>query len=325
MRQARRPNTDMLLADIGGTNTRVALASGGAVSPDSIRRYSNRKHGSFFSVLEKYGREMGRIDYNSACVAVAGPVRNGRAHMTNLEWVLDLDTLRQATKAGNVAILNDLEAQGYALGHIPDKHLLPVQGPPCNMPGATRLVVGLGTGFNTAAVFERADTRLVTPSESGQMNFPALGREECAFCEYVAERHGFPSLDRILSGRGLETLFAWRRQLSGSAEQLRAAEIIQAVARNDNRHATQTTRLFVRMLGTVAGNLALTYLPFGGLYLTGGVARAIAPYLTRFGFHESFENKGRFREFMRGFPVFVIDDDYAALTGCAAYLNGYSG
>ncbi|MFZ1726109.1 MAG: glucokinase, partial [Albidovulum sp.] len=86
--------------------------------------------------------------------------------------------------------------------------------------------------------------------------------------------------------------------------------------------ATASGRAFVRLLGAVAGDLALTHLPFGGIYLIGGVARAFAPYLEPFGFAEAFRDKGRFSGFMRDFPVTVIEDDFAALAGCAVYLDG---
>jgi glucokinase len=93
-----------------------------------------------------------------------------------------------------------------------------------------------------------------------------------------------------------------------------------SVHAGDDALATQAARILTRMLGAVAGNLALIQLPFGGVYLVGGVARSLAPYLERFGFAAAFRDKGRFSDFMHGFGVGVIEDDYAALTGCAAHL-----
>jgi glucokinase len=95
---------------------------------------------------------------------------------------------------------------------------------------------------------------------------------------------------------------------------------MQALADGSDARAAAAARVFVRMLGTVAGNLALIQLPFGGVYLIGGVARAMAPWLQEFGFAEAFRDKGRFATFMESFGVGVVEDDYAALTGCAAYL-----
>ncbi len=95
-----------------------------------------------------------------------------------------------------------------------------------------------------------------------------------------------------------------------------------AIATGTDTLASEAGRVFVRMLGTVAGNLALIHLPFGGIYLIGGVARAFTPHLADFGFAEAFRDKGRFAGFMQNFRVSVIEDDYAALTGCAVYLHG---
>ena len=310
-----------LVADIGGTNTRVALSRGAHLIKDTIRRYRNADHGDLASVLSRFLSEMGGVDCKSACVAVAGPVRDGCARMTNLDWVLDLATLEQATRADNVSLLNDLQAQGYALGRLAQDHLRPILTAPVPPANATRLVIGVGTGFNTAAVFEVAGTRLVTPSETGHTNFPALTPEDCALADFVARRHGFPGLDDIVSGRGLENTYAWLTRDDSARAPLKAAEIMDALARGDDPAAIAAVAQFIRMLGRVAGNLALTYLPFGGIYLAGGVARAMAPHLAQFDFAACFADKGRFVDFMAAFPLSVIEDDYAALTGCAAQLD----
>ena len=100
-----------------------------------------------------------------------------------------------------------------------------------------------------------------------------------------------------------------------------AADIMAAILAGEDARAKRAAFQFVRVMGQVAGNLALTHLPFGGVYLTGGVARHFAPHLGRFGFVDAFRDKGRFTTFMAAFPVWSIEDDYAALQGCAVHLN----
>jgi len=124
----------------------------------------------------------------------------------------------------------------------------------------------------------------------------------------------------VLSGRGLERVYAWVSAEAGAREDRRAAEIMAAIEAREPL-ALEAGRIFVRMLGTVAGNLSLIHLPFGGVYLCGGVARAVTPWLAEFGFAEAFRDKGRFSGFMLNFSVHVIEDDYAALTGCAVHLE----
>jgi glucokinase len=181
-------------------------------------------------------------------------------------------------------------------------------------------VIGVGTGFNCAPVFETAAGRFVAPSESGHQNLPARTDADLRLCAHVSTAHGFPAVEDVLSGRGLERIYAWLGQEEDDPREARAADIMAALAAGTDPRALRTAEVFARLLGTVAGNLALIQLPFGGVYLSGGVARAFGPWLARFGFVEAFRDKGRFAGFMGNFGVGVIEDDFAALIGAAAHL-----
>ncbi len=314
------PNTLSLVADIGGTNTRVALARGPEVLTGTIRRYRNADYPGLETVLRAFIAEEDDVDCTGACVAVAGPVRDGRATLTNLDWTIDEASVARAATAEIVAVLNDLQAQGHALGAVAADTLRAVASGPAAAAEATRLVVGIGTGFNVAPVYTDRGRRLVTPSESGHANLPIRTEADLRLCHYVSTAHGFPAVEDVLSGRGLERIYAWLGREAGDPAEAHAAEIMTACADGSDLRAVEAARVFARLLGTVCGNLALIHLPFGGLYLAGGVARAFGPHLARFGFGESFRDKGRFAGFMTNFAVSVIEDDYAALTGCAAHL-----
>lgn len=317
-------DTYSLVADIGGTNTRVALADGRQIVAGTIRRYSNTQFPGLESVLQRYIADEGGVDPKAACVAVAGPVREGRANMTNLDWTIDKETLARATKAETVAILNDLQAQGHALGHLDPSHIRSILPGPEGQPNAARLVVGVGTGFNAAPVFELAQGRIVAPSECGHANLPIRNEMELQLCQFVSTAHGFPAVEDVLSGRGLERVYAFLSKEAGAPSERTAKDIMQSCTDGSDKRAEEAARLFTQMLGTVCGNLSLIQLPFGGVYLVGGVARAFAPHLMNFGFGDAFRDKGRFAGFMSNFAVHVIEDDYAALTGSAAHLVALS-
>ena len=317
-------NKYALVADIGGTNTRVALADGRQILGETIRRYSNADYPGLETVLRRYIDDEGGVDPIAACVAVAGPVRDGRATMTNLNWTIDKDTLARATKAETVAILNDLQAQGHALGYLDDSNIRTIIDGPTGLPNAARLVVGVGTGFNAAPVFDTDKGRLVTPSESGHANLPIRTERELRLCQFVSNAHGFPAVEDVLSGRGLERVYAFLGEEVGISAEAKAKDIMAACADGSDPRATEAAQVFTQILGTVCGNLSLIQLPFGGVYLVGGVARAFAPFLTEFGFGDAFRDKGRFSGFMGNFRVSVIEDDYAALTGSAAHLVALS-
>lgn len=314
------PNTLSLVADIGGTNTRVALADGRRVLPETIRRYRNSDFPGLETVLNRYMDEEGGVDCRAACVDVAGPVRNGRATLTNLDWTIDTATLAHAAKAETVAILNDLQAQGHALGHIAAENLTRIVSGPDPEAHETRLVVNVGTGFNATPVYETGAGRFVAPSECGHANLPIRTDEELSLGQYVSTAHGFPGVEDVLSGRGIERVYAWLGHLADDPREKSSKDIIAALDDGSDPRAEETARVFVRLLGTVCGNLALIHLPYGGVFLVGGLFLGLAPHLSRFGFAEAFRDKGRFAGFMGNFPVDMVTDDYAALTGCAAHL-----
>ncbi|SDZ46552.1 glucokinase [Jannaschia faecimaris] len=306
-----------LVADVGGTNTRVAMARGQHVVTDTIRRYANRDFANLAPVLRQFRADEPGPAPQGACVAVAGPVADGRAELTNLDWSIDSTRLIEATGAQHTAILNDLQAQGHALGNIPAEKCQTIVDVPAR-PGAARLVIGVGTGFNAAPVHETPCGRYVPPSESGHANLPIRTEAEMRLCNFVSTAHGFPAVEDVLSGRGLEQVYRWLSSEGGTPADLLAAEIMGQI--DTDPRARAAVQQFIRILGTVAGNLSLIHLPFGGVYLVGGVARAMGPHLDPMGFDQAFRDKGRFAGFMGNFPVYLVNDDFAALAGGAAHL-----
>ena len=186
--------------------------------------------------------------------------------------------------------------------------------------GATCLVIGIGTGFNSALVLEEPEGRRVPPSESGHANMMVRSAADQAFFDFMVAEQGFAAIEDALSGRGLENIYRWLAQDGDGKPAMTAAEI----TRGADETAQAAMRHFVANLGNTVGNLALIQLPFGSIYMVGGVARAMTPYLKPFGFREHFIDKGRFGEFMERFSVHVIDDDWAALIGCAQHLASRS-
>ena len=322
MPKLQAPDTSdaVLLADIGGTNTRVALAHQGIVARESIRRFSNAAHANLPEILTAYLAEMALSNCAGACIAVAGPVQDGVAEMTNLDWTITPDDVRAATGAPSIAILNDLQAQGHALDRLAPGSLRVVLQGATRPRSETRLVIGVGTGFNAAPVHRTPLGLLVTACESGHASLPLRNEADLRLARHVEAAHGFAGVEDVLSGRGLEWLYTWEASEAGAPAAPRASEIMTRIAAGTDPVAKATARTFVTLLGRVAGDLALNHLPFGGIFLVGGVARAFSPYLSTMGFAEAFRDKGRFSTFLDDFSIRIIEDDYAALEGCASHL-----
>ncbi|MGB1234842.1 MAG: ROK family protein [Planktomarina sp.] len=309
-----------MVIDVGGTNTRIAVAENTLVRVQTIMRYRNDDFPSLQSVIKRFRKETSVDTYAQVCACIAGPVRSGKGSLTNRNWSIDEAELAVAAGAVNGEVINDLQAQGHALESLgPDSLTQVVQGneAPEN---ATRLVVGVGTGFNAAVVVPTFAGKSVPPSEAGHANLPIRNEDQLSLCQFVETAHGFPAIEDVVSGRGLENVYAWRSHVVGSTERLSSTDIMAGVADGSNMRAVEAADLFVSMLGTVCGNLSLVHLPFGGVYLVGGMARAFAPYLRDMGFTEAFRDKGRFSGFMTNFSVYIVEDDYAALAGCASHL-----
>lgn len=305
-----------LVADIGGTNTRVALARGGAVDHDTIRRFRNAGFGALEDVLRSYLDEVAQQP-QAVCVAAAGPVHAGVARMTNLSWVIEAGNVAEATGAGRVRLLNDLQAQGHGVAHLAPGAVKTITPGDAGAPDDARLVIGVGTGFNISPVYPTVAGMLTPPSETGHTGFAPLTEDEAKVARHVIDLHGFCSIEDILSGRGLEQVYTALHPRHATPS---ASDIMAACGAGDDPVARASVQLFVQVLGRVSGDLALGHLPFGGVFMIGGVARAMVPWMAAMGFTGAFRSKGRFTDFMGQFAVSCIEDDYNALTGCASHL-----
>ena len=305
----------ILSGDVGATNTRLALSGTDGAARGRVRRLRNDDFADLPDLLARYLAEEGRQAPAAVAVAVAGPVHGGAGRLTNRDWAIAPDAIARATGAGHVEVLNDLEAQAWALDGLAQGAMLPViAGDAPADPAATRLVIGVGTGFNTARLHHMRTGSFVAAAEAGHAALPVDGAGDLALAGFVAGEDGFAAIEDVLSGRGIEAAF---RFVTGRPA--RAADIAAALGTDDGE-VEAAARLVTRHLGMVAGDLALCHLPFGGIHLCGGVARALAPHLERLGFEGAFRAKGRLSDFMARFHVSVVTDDFAALTGCRARL-----
>lgn len=306
-----------LVADVGGTNTRIALAQGKKLLPGTIQKFRNEDTGSFENSLDIYLDGQAVRCYGVA-VAIAGPVRDNKGKLTNLDWMIQPDAVRDHTGAKTVVILNDLQAQGHALGHIEKKHLFTINAGKQSENG-TRLVIGVGTGFNAAVIYETKAGRLVPPSESGHAGMPASSELELALSQFVGASYQFSAIEDVLSGRGLENTYTWMSEKDGNNLTKQASSIMRDI--DTDLCAQKSVDRFVKTLGKVTGDLSLVHLPFGGISLIGGVARAMRPFFHSAGFHNAFCAKGRFKDFMQQFHIDLVEDDFAALNGLARHLD----
>jgi glucokinase len=303
-----------LLADVGGTSTRVGLARDGRLDPGSTQSFRNAGFAGLSDILDHYLNRH-PIPPSALCAGVAGPVRGGTAQLTNLDWVIDSAELARVTDAQDIHLINDLAAQGYALDDLDPANITPLLDGATPPPDSARMVMGLGTGSNIAVVHRTPQGLFVPAAEAGHSSLPHCDGAIGALIAGLAGKYAHRPLEALLSGPGLVRLHA---HLSGDA--LDPDQIIAAHLAGD-AGARASLTAFARLLGTVLGDLALNHLPMGGIYLIGGTARAVAPCLVPLGFAETFTAKGPYSALMREIPLGLITEDTAALLGCARYLR----
>jgi len=311
-----------LAADIGGTNTRLALVENGRVLEDTIARYRNRDFGTPEEVIDTYLTGAGNPSCGSAVIAIAAPINGKAIRMTNHPWTFDAACIGKVLGGANVTFLNDFEALAYSLDRVAPHRLKTVYSAAQPVPGdTTRLVVGAGTGFNAAALFQSKGGLHVGTGECGHATLAVETEMELQLWKYLAKDRGRASIERALSGKGLREIYEWHcLEKSRTPDTLTPAEIAALANSGEDPSCDAAARQWVTFLGRVIGDLALVFLSLGGIVLTGGVTRSLAQFLKEPEFLDAFCAKGRQQQLVSGIPVHLLDDDFAALSGCAARM-----
>jgi glucokinase len=301
-----------LVADIGGTNARLALAEKGLILPDTVRSFANGDWPHFYDILAAYLKDHSSERLNDIVLAVAGPVHGDRAVLTNRNWTICTADLVRSTNCESAALLNDLTALGNAVQVLsPDQLRLFHGGVSQYQEVSQSLVVGIGTGFNASPVLKTADAVRCLNVEAGHVSMPRSISTRLDEGSDLACL--FPTVEELFSGRGFT---AFCRQVSDVAT-LRGIDAIASYGKPDAEAITSAVDQYSALLGQLLRELALTYMPDSGIYLAGSVARAImgvAPLPCT----EVFTKPCNFR-FDTGSDLFVVTDDGAALHGCAAF------
>lgn len=304
----------VLVADVGGTNSRCGIGSGSG-KLQNIRDFSNREFPHLAALLAKYLQDLPAPDRPTAgALAVAAPIDGDTVRMINRAWQFSVRELQSQLGFGQLHAINDFAAQAWALGRLGDADLVKI-GRGQIRPGYPKVVLGPGTGLGVAGAVPVGATWQIIPGEGGHASLAAQDEVEDGVLRRARERFGHCSAERVLSGSGLSFLDA---ALHGNGE--RAADAIGIAFAAGETEARATLELFFRILGGVAGDLALTFGAFGGVYVSGGIAPRYLDLMRDSGFRERFEAKGRYRDYLGAIPTFVVTARYAALEGLVAFL-----
>ena len=314
-----------LVADIGGTNSRLAVAKTSRTEKEivleNIQKFRNSDFNNFDTVIETYLSRSDDHSINRMCIAAAGIISENTVEMSNLNWQITVHSLQKAAKIDRVLIINDLQAQGYALDFINPKDLETlIEGSHVATPNNTKLVCGMGTGFNVAIAYQSPFGTFVPASEYGHARITVANKDQKLIVENLEKNSSFVSYENVLAGLGLNRL----DQVLNEKSDRTPVDILSAAEKGDLQAKEVGTQL-AGFAGQAFGDFALMNMALGGVYLIGGVARAMLPYLKEENFKENFYDRGKFSEIMKKISIHLVLDDYAALKGCANYSTILSG
>lgn len=307
-----------LVGDVGGTNTRLALIDG-SVDWQALQTCRNDDFDSLDDVITAYLDRHGEQP-ETAAFAVAGPVRDGEVTLTNRGWNISATRLCERFKFEHCAVVNDFSAVALGIPALAADDITRVHNGNVDQ---TRpiAILGPGTGLGVGAIVPCGDQARVLVTEGGHASVAAFDGRSSQVVERLRERFGHVSAERILSGQGMENLYRALCALDDEQPQLLdAAAIGAAAARGESAHAVEAMAYFFAFLGATAGDLALTYGAFGGVYIAGGIVPHYIQALRVSGFCRAFENKGRMNSYVQPIPVFVILHEEVELLGLAASL-----
>ena len=311
--QHRRPC--LLLGDIGATNARFATLIDGQLG--DIRCFEVKRFSTFQILLRTLlDDHCSGTDLTHALFALAGPIDHGRCTLTNTSWIIDPRELKRSL-GFDVQIVNDFQAVAYSLLSLASSDLQKIGNGKAEE-RAPKVVLGPGSGLGVACLIEHehAENRLVIPSEGGHATLAGHSDREDAIIRILRKRFGHASAERAISGPGLENIFQAIATLRAlNIAQTDAAEITRRALSHECDVAHEALDTFCALLGSFAGNVALTFGAKGGIYVAGGISPRISSFLARSQFRAQFEAKGRFRRYLEQIPCYIIVHPAAAFLG----------
>ncbi len=318
------PAQCVLLADIGGTNARFALADTGNDVPlikDSYRDYTVAEFPSLADAARHYLDETGAKASNGV-FAVAGRVDGDEARITNHPWVIKVPRLRSRLGFEGVKLINDFAAQAMAVSLLGPEDVAQVGGPRWTPAPITKqrtyAVIGPGTGLGAGGLLIRDGRRFALEAEGGHVSFPPGTPEEIEILQRLSRQFGRVSNERLICGPGLVNIHRALSEMAGEDPgPMKPADVTARAAEGDAR-CLHTLDVFFAVFGAIAGDLVLTLGAWDGVFLCGGLVPRLLNQLQRSGFRQRFEHKGRFSPAMGNIPVLANLHPQPGLLGAAA-------
>ncbi|GAA6151520.1 glucokinase [Pseudoteredinibacter isoporae] len=301
-----------LVADIGGTNARFASVDSDHQGLSNLMEYACKDFDNIDAALHHYLDQPDIARPEKICLAVPGPVEQDRITLVNSHWTFSQKALSETMQLP-LRCINDFDAQAYYVRQIDNTEVQWLDHHPDGPVKGMRLVLGAGTGLGVSAIMPSGE---LVPSEGGHIAFAPINAHQNELLQLLQRRFPRVSVERFLSGPGLENLYWANSLIHGDERQLSAPEITSALNAKDPV-ALACVNDFFDILAAVAGDLALAMGAWSAVYMTGGVTPRLYNHIDVERFRNTFSNKGRFESLCRQTPIALVTAEQPGLKGCA--------
>jgi glucokinase len=308
-----------LVADVGGTNIRLSLVSLVTGELDEIKSYLCKDFPTILDVFREYlsGKD---VKVQHGCIDVACPVDDDLVELTNNHWKFSKEGLCRDLALETLHVINDYTAIAMSIPGLGSRQRIKIGGGEPVEKGSIA-VFGPGTGLGVAFLKLFNQQWVCFEGEGGHVDFAPHSELEDFMLNRLRKGHQHVSSERFMAGPGLIHIYQSIMAFHGETpEELVPAEITRRAVEGKDKRCQETLSLFCEMLGSFAGNLALTIWASGGVYIAGGIAPRITEFIGRSGFRDRFEAKGRFKDKIKSIPTYIITEPQPGLLGTAAYL-----
>lgn len=315
-----------LVGDIGGTNARFAYVAPGSSTPEPLAKYRVADFASFAAVLEQLTADwqaqgLPESGPTHTCLAVAAPPHLNTISFTNSPWRFDRALLSEYLGDSSIEIINDFAAVARALPALAAEDVEQI-GAGESQRQRPMVAIGPGTGTGVATVvFDEHENAVILEGEGGHVDFAPITDMEFEVLKRLRARFGRVSIERLLCGAGIVNIYQALAEIRGQRAEFEAPSDIGAAAQQDNPLASEAMAMFFAVLGSSAGNLALTAGAMGGVFIAGGIAPRYIDLLRRSDFRARFLAKGRFADYTTNIGTYVITHEDPGLLGAALWLG----
>jgi len=309
-----------LIADVGGTNIRLALVEAASGKISDVKKYLCGDYAGIVDVITLYLQDVAK-PVRHGCIAIACPTDSDWINMTNHSWAFSVRETQAALGFDAFHVINDYTAISMSIPALDDTQKVKVGGGEA-VEGKPVAVYGPGTGLGVAHLVKHGGEWLSLPGEGGHVDFAPIDAIDSHILACLNKQYPHVSVEQLLSGPGLVQIYQALADYKGTAaDDLSPADITEFGLQGKCEVCEATLVQFCRIMGSFGGNLALNLATFGGVYIAGGIVPRLLEFFQNSEFRARFEAKGRFEGFVARVPTYVITESDPGLIGAATYLR----